>query len=357
MNRTRALGLCALLAALALAGCSTDATTTAPAVETTDHATTVETGQQVTPASGETPTATTPTPTDRQTTEQAQTPTTITTPPSSSTAVDLQVETRSSEWGDGRTIAGNVTRFSVRMPQFENQTRGIWVYVPPNYSRSTAEYPVVYIQDGQNVFDRQASFVGEWRADETMQRLDSEQSLDAIVVAVENGGRQRADEYLPWEAGDLGGGDGDAYAAFLAETLVPTIDAHYRTDTDERAVVGSSLGGVISLYTAFEYPDTFQYVGGMSNAHMYTPEVYGWLNESGMGPERVYLDWGTEEGSSPETVVRANQRLAATVENIGYVRGEGLLAVEDEGAEHNEGAWRERFPRAIEWLLTGEDPA
>lgn len=100
----------------------------------------------------------------------------------------------------------------------------------------------------------------------------------------------------------------------------------------------------------------------MSTAHEWpgfdveVEEIYPFLNESGAGPERLYLDWGTDEGSNPAQFVAANEQLVATVENLGYQRGSDMLVVEDDGAIHRETEWRDRFRRAIEWLLTGTDP-
>lgn len=307
----------------------------------------------------ETPTTDEPTPTDEPMPTETPTPTDEPTTPDEP-PVTLALERRAGEWGEGRTITGNVSQYTVEMPQFGSQTRTVWVYVPPGYGDTDRQYPVVYMQDGQNLFDDVAASE-EWGVDETMERLATEADLQAIVVGVENAGAERDEEYLPWSDGELGG-NGSRYAAFLAETLKPTVDATFRTDPDRTAVMGSSFGGVISVYTAFAYPEQFQYVGGMSTAHVWpgfdvsVTELYGFLNESGPGPERVYLDWGTDEGTDPARFNAANERLVETVDGLGYDRGSDLLVVPETGAGHRERFWKARFPRAVQWLLTGEDP-
>jgi predicted alpha/beta superfamily hydrolase len=368
MRRRGNLAVVGLVLVVALSGCgmlSGDGGGTPTPAETTagPGSTPAETAPADESTAMETTAAET-TAAETQTTEDSEAVTTETASaepelPEASPPTDIEVDTRASEWADDRPVTGNVTRLNVTIPQLGGRERGVWVYVPPSYDEGEQSYPVVYMQDGQNVFDDAVSLDTEWRVDETMERLAEEEGLEAIVVATENAGTfdTRADEYLPWESQfEDYGGNGTAYAAFLAETLKPTIDQRYRTQPNETVVMGSSYGGVASIYAGFAYPEQFQYVGGMSNAHMGVPEIYDFLNESGPGPERVYVDWGTEELNFEQQFIDVNTRLVSVLEAMGYERGETLIAVEEEGGQHNESAWQERFPRAIRYLLTGDDP-
>jgi len=253
---------------------------------------------------------------------------------------------------------GEITTISVEMPQFDNRTRTVRVYTPPGYFESDRSYPVVYMQDGQNLFDNETAYNVEWQVDETMDRLAHEKNRSAIVVGVDNGGGDRITEYVPPELGEPGQTkNGDRYAAFLAETVKPMIDEMYRTQPDRAAIMGSSLGGSISVYTAFEYPEMFPYAAGLSTASPPANVTASYLNETGAGPERVYMDWGLEEGPRSEMFAQRNQAFATNIQHLGYEPGETLLTVIDEDGTHSESAWRERFPRAVQWILTGEDPA
>lgn len=324
---------------IALAGCSgpaADDTTTDGSVTTTTD------GQSVTETD----------------TDTEQIPSETTTDEIATTSTPVRTDPEPDEEASPTYVVGNVTTFEVEMPQFDGQNRTVRVYTPPEYSETDHSYPVVYMQDGQNLFDNRTAFNEEWRVDETMERLAREGSIAAIVVGVDHAGARRADEYIPPElAPSDQPREGDAYAAFMAETLKPSIDDRYRTMPNETAIFGSSLGGIISIYTAFEYPDTFQYTGGMSNALPPEEILAPYMNQTAGGPQRVYTDWGTDEGNEPEAFSQRNRNLVTALESLGYERGATLMVVEDEGGIHRETAWRERFPRAIQWLLTGEDPA
>lgn len=153
------------------------------------------------------------------------------------------------------------------MPQLD-RNRKIWLYLPPDYSTSTKNYPVLYMQDGQNLFDNATSFAGEWQVDETLNSLFAGGDYGAIVVGIENGGGERLNEYSPWNNPSYGGGLGDQYVAFLANTLKPYIDANYRTRPEPQfnALIGSSMGALISTYGATEFPNIFRKVGSLSPA-------------------------------------------------------------------------------------------
>jgi hypothetical protein len=114
------------------------------------------------------------------------------------------------------------------MPQL-GRTRRVWIYLPPDYATSAKRYPVLYLHDGQNVFDVATAFAGEWGVDEALDSLAAAGDPGAIVVAVDNGGDRRIAEYSPWVHPRHGGGEGAAYVEWLAGTLKPWIDAHYRT--------------------------------------------------------------------------------------------------------------------------------
>ncbi len=148
------------------------------------------------------------------------------------------------------------TAFSI--PQLGKKRR-VWVYLPKGYANSGKTYPVLYMQDGQELFNDQTAAAGEWGIDECLDSLQQQTGKYCIVVAVDHGGAQRNKEYNPWDASPELKGEGKEFAAFLANTLKPYIDTKYRTlkSAGNQFLLGSDWGGVISLYTALQYPNVF----------------------------------------------------------------------------------------------------
>ncbi len=254
---------------------------------------------------------------------------------------------------DGRehTVVGTVKRLAdFESPQLGNR-RDLFVYLPPSLgAASDRRYPVLYMQDGQNIFDDALSFAGEWAVDQTLEAAAPE-GLEAIVVAVPNMGTARMDEYLPFHDAKLGGGRGHDYVAFLADTVKTRVDADFPTLPDQQStgVMGSSMGGLISLYAFFDRPDAFGFVGAMSPALW--PSGHRALHELDERPNvggRMYVDVGTREGWGELRDVR---RLRKLLERKGYSREENLLYIRERGGHHREAAWRRRFRRAVEYFL------
>ncbi len=158
------------------------------------------------------------------------------------------------------------------IPQL-NRERRIWMYLPPDYEVSNEAYPVVYMHDAQNLFDETTSYSGEWSVDETLDRLFKDKNLKLIVVGIDNGGEKRLDEYSPWKNEKYGGGEGDAYLDFVVNTLKPYIDNNFNTlkDKTNTAIIGSSMGGLISHYAALKYPEVFGKIGVYSPAFWFSP--------------------------------------------------------------------------------------
>jgi alpha-glucosidase len=258
------------------------------------------------------------------------------------------------------TAVKNVSVLSedFQMPQL-NRKRRIWLYLPPNYNTSNESYPVVYMHDGQNLFDNSTSFSGEWSVDETLNRLYSEKDLKVIVVGIDNGGDKRLDEYSPWKNEKYGGGEGDAYLEFIVETLKPYIDSNYKTLKDKRntAIIGSSMGGLISHYAGLKYSDTFGKVGIFSPAFWFAPEVneftktYGNIKDS-----KLYFLAGGNEGNNvsfeeiSQTVTDMNS-VMTILKNQGFNAENMTSKVVPEG-KHNEELWRTNFEEAIVWLFS-----
>jgi predicted alpha/beta superfamily hydrolase len=239
--------------------------------------------------------------------------------------------------------------------------RDVLVLLPPSYGESKRDYPVLYMQDGQNLFDRMTSFAGEWGVDETMQAL-SREGIEAIVVGVGNTGASRIDEYSPFE-GPRGGGKGDAYLRFLLGTVKPLVDAEFRTSRDRMStgILGSSLGGLIALHAFFTHPDVFGLVGALSPSLFYARGAI--LERAATAAPirggRVYVDVGTREGPmsffrrAPHVArVRDLQRI---LKQKGYRDGVDLEVVVDRGGRHNEADWGRRLPEALRflWRLRG----
>ena len=239
---------------------------------------------------------------------------------------------------------------AVHSPELDNQ-RDVLVYLPPSYHRSDRSYPVLYMQDGQNLFDPSTSFAGEWGVGRAMNAA-ARRGLEAIVVGVPNMGSERLDEYSPYADPTVGGGGkGAAYADFLARTLKPIVDRRFRTEPGwERTVVaGSSMGGLISLYAFFKHPRTFGFAGVMSPALWFAGHsIFPFIHECPFVPGRLYLDVGTSEGSEGLHDVR---RLKEMLTRKGYRTGRELLYVVEMGGQHNERAWARRLRRELHFLL------
>jgi predicted alpha/beta superfamily hydrolase len=221
------------------------------------------------------------------------------------------------------------------------------------------------MHDGQNLFDRFTSFAGEWQVDETMEAL-SQMGLEAIVVGIPNMGEHRLDEYSPFrDARRNQGGQGDRYIEFIANTIKPLIDREFPTQVEpaQTALIGSSMGGLISLYGFFSCPQVFGLAGAMSPALWFGGnKIFDYVKKAAFTPGKIYLDAGTqEEGQTPwrrflkgqfQTYHAGVRRMHDLLARRGYRPGQDLLYVEDKGAGHNEAAWAYRLPEAIKFLLT-----
>ena len=244
------------------------------------------------------------------------------------------------------------------MPQL-GRTRRVLVYLPADYAmQPKRRYPVLYLHDGQNVFDAATSFGGEWGIDETLDQLRKagQDATGSIVVAVDNGNEFRSDEYIPWRSVGLKGqahqgGQGGAYVDFLARTLKPYVDAHYRTrpDAAHTGIAGSSLGGLISVYAALKYPRVFGEVGAFSPAFWVCNDslkAYAKAHPVAR-TARFYFVCGPKES---ETM------LPLMAQWRDELRAEGVPAANlsfkaPADGEHKEWFWRREFPAAYRFLV------
>jgi predicted alpha/beta superfamily hydrolase len=287
------------------------------------------------------------------------------------------LKSRSLEWQDytdlnkDHTVTGELKILEqFYSPELDN-TRDVLVWLPPGYHDAKKRYPVLYMHDGQNLFDEETSYVGEWRVDESMTEL-SNQGLEAIVVGINNTGENRFFEYNPYASmmEDDFRGQGLEYLSFIINTLKPTIDRDYTTLTgpETTGIAGSSMGGLISLYAILVYPEVFGFCGALSTAFWFGNfGLHETIRTHSRGQGKVYLDVGGKEGDTfgklPEpwrSIV--NDRDQAYVSGVralrdlllenGYLEGQSLMYVEEPEANHREDAWAGRLPGALRFLLT-----
>jgi predicted alpha/beta superfamily hydrolase len=264
------------------------------------------------------------------------------------TPIQLNIE----EWADRfpaqpkkSTASKNVriidTAFLI--PQLK-RTRRVWVYLPEGYEVSQDRYPVLYMHDGQNVFDDATSYSGEWGVDEF---LDSKKKK-CIVVAIDNGGLKRINEYCPYDMKRFGKGEGDQYVDFLAKTLKPYIDKNYRTRKEKQNtfVAGSSMGGIISMYAVLKYPDVFGGAGVFSPAFWIGPKIFDDIKTKGKEVNsKIYFYAGKLEG---EAMVPGMQKAFDLMRGVS--KSKMTTVIRNDG-KHNEARWRVEFPLFYEWLL------
>jgi predicted alpha/beta superfamily hydrolase len=252
--------------------------------------------------------------------------------------------------GDPFRAAGGtlLARDGVHSPQLANERR-ILVHLPGDYETSGRRYPVIYMHDGQNLFDPQTSYAGEWGVDDALAALDDE-GLAAIVVGIPNMGDRRLAEYSPFPDARLGGGDGEAYLGFIADTLKPLIDRDFRTLPDRKhtGIAGSSMGGLISLYGFFHRPETFGFAGVMSPSLWFARgAIFRYLEDAPFVPGRIHLCVGTREGTG---MLKNAQLKRDLLRRKGYRLDHSLQYLEAD-ADHHESAWGARLPAALQFLL------
>lgn len=247
------------------------------------------------------------------------------------------------------TVVGNLQVLEgFYSPELDNR-RDVITYLPPSYDTGDRRYPVIYMHDGQNLFDEVTSFAEEWRVDNTMEML-GQVGLEAIVVGIFNT-EGRLDEYSPFQDAEGRGGKGDRYLDFIVDTLKPRIDRDFRTrpERESTLIAGSSMGGLISLYAFFRRPDVFGKAGAMSPSLWFADRaVFPFVEAAPHTPGKLYLDVGTEEGEQTVADVR---RLRELLLGKGYRRHRDLVYVEQPGAGHSEVAWRQRLHFAMDFLL------
>ena len=225
-------------------------------------------------------------------------------------------------------------------------------WLPADHAERTTHRVIVF-HDGHNLFDEPASYAGEWGLDETLAAMGS----DVIAIGIPNAGENRLVEYCPWPSTVSDRALGEAYGAFVVDQVLPRVRStlpvsSHREDT---GVMGSSLGGLISLFLYLRYPETFGLVGSMSTAAWFTPDFWTFLETVDIPSGRVYLDVGTneapEEPGVSDAYLDTYRRLVRRFESEDLP----LMAVEEPGAVHHEDAWARRLPRALQFLL-GDAP-
>lgn len=236
------------------------------------------------------------------------------------------------------------------MPQF-NQKRRIWIYLPPDYESSgDKKYPVLYMQDGQNLFDVATSFSGEWAVDNNLNALfKAGESQGLIVVGIDNGSDTRTYEYSPHKHPKFGGGGGKLYIDFLVNTLKPYIDTNYRThsDRDSTGIMGSSLGGLISFYAGITYPKVFGKVGVFSPSFWFSSKIFD--NAKKYKHNNYTKYYFLAGGRESESLVPQTEEMYNILKSRGIAEDQMRMIVQQDG-EHSEWFWNREFPNAYRFL-------
>ncbi|MDH6254006.1 putative alpha/beta superfamily hydrolase [Chryseobacterium sp. H1D6B] len=237
------------------------------------------------------------------------------------------------------------------IPQLDRY-RKIWALLPYDYYVSNKNYPVMYLQDAQNLFNEGSGY-GNWEIDKKLSILAEYGRGDVIVIAIEHGGAERIKEYIFDNDNIASGSEGKKYIRFIADTLKPFVDENYRTkkDRENTGIGGSSLGALISLYSGFLYPEVY------SKLLIFSPSL--WVEPNNNFPmmnfrvpfkTKIYLYGGEQEGSKMIKRIRLFEDYLKRWEKKNLFDFEFRTSINPEGT-HNEFYWSQEFPRAIEWLF------
>jgi predicted alpha/beta superfamily hydrolase len=260
------------------------------------------------------------------------------------------------------SVTGDLRLHEFHSRTFRN-TRMLRVWLPPRYDapdNGTRHYPVLYLNDGQNLFDRATAFAGvEWQVDETADRLIRQEVIPPlIVVGIDNTQGDRIKEFLPYRSfhPPVLRPQGKRYPGFLMNEVMPFVHERYRIarSPENTGLGGSSLGALISLYTAIERPGVFgRLLVESPSLFVSNRRILKHSRSFRRWPEKVFLAIGTRESGRPDKdrqVVEDVRALEQTLRRTG-LDDRRLLVRIDEGAAHNEGEWAKRFPEALSFLF------
>ena len=275
--------------------------------------------------------------------------------------IEIQVGSWAAEAAVQSTVVGNLSRHEFRSERLGN-SRTIFIWLPPDYDQSDARYPVLYLQDGQNLFDRAtAAFGHEWEVDETATELIEKNEIRPLIIVGIGNTADRIDEYtMTFDAKRNAGGAGRLYLSFLTDELKPWIDHKYRTAVSRQStwVGGSSLGGLISLHACLQRSDVFSGCLAFSPSLAWDREqIFAAVSEPHRWPHdtKLWLSMGTLEGGTAESQAAntgRTARLAKLLEAQGLRPDVDLWYRSCESASHDEASWAKQFPAALKALRT-----
>ena len=271
------------------------------------------------------------------------------------TSVDTIVNYNIAAWKDDFTAAAkkhtlsshvSIVDTAFYLPQL-NRKRRIWIYLPEGYASSKKHYPVLYMQDGQNLFDEFTSGFGEWGVDEWLDSMQQKNKNACIVVGIDNGAK-RLNEYNPYDNEKFGKEEGKEYVDFLVKTLKPFIDHKYRTlaNKENTVIAGSSLGGLISYYAMLVHPDVFGKAGIFSPSFWIAPDILSLTDSVSYKLNgKLFFYIGELEGQQyVQDMINVMDKLGSNTKAIIY------SAIDPNGS-HNEQAWRKWFPEFYKWIM------
>lgn len=259
------------------------------------------------------------------------------------------------------TIVGNVKIIKDFYLKELGKNRNIWIYLPPSYIKCEKKYPVLYMHDGQNIFNAYTSFSGEeWQVDNTLDELANYNSdYEVIVIGIENGGVERLNEYSPWKSTIQNipsvknqGGQGNKYVDSIVKTLKPYIDNNFRTVANDSGIIGSSMGALISLYASLKYPNIFQKVGLLSPAFWFAKDkLFKFINSTKLNVNNNFFIYCGEKESGiiefSEIYKNDSIEIYNLLKTLGFNSLELLI---DKDGIHNEIYWAKHFKRIFLWL-------
>jgi predicted alpha/beta superfamily hydrolase len=254
--------------------------------------------------------------------------------------------------------SGQLRKHEKFRSRFLRNQRDLIVYTPPGYAeQTTRRFPILYLQDGQNLFDGATSFIPgqDWHVGQTADDCINAHTVEPLIIVGMYNTKARVREYTPTHVPKLGGGHADRYAKFLIEEVKPFVEREYRTlsGPQHTGIGGSSLGGLVSLYLGLKHCKIFGKISALSPSVWWNHLVIRRFVES-MHVEprpRIWLDIGTREGPR---IVQDVERFRGVLLEKGWRLGHDLHYERVEGAEHNEAAWAQRVGSFLQFLYPAD---